>query len=99
MVMQKKMKAAKGDPQKAMRLQKEAMSVNMDYMKQSFKPTLITFLPIIIIFGWLNAHLAFEPLMPGEDFTATLLFDEEAEGEVSVKVADGVDGAIGANRV
>ncbi len=89
--MQKKMKAAKGDPQKAMQLQKQAMEVNMQYMKQSFKPTLITFLPIIIIFGWLNANLAFMPLVPGEEFSATVMFDEQASGEVSVIVPDGVD--------
>jgi uncharacterized membrane protein (DUF106 family) len=88
--MQKKMKAAKGDPQKAMRLQKEAMSVNMQYMKQSFKPTLITFLPIIIIFGWLNANLAFMPLVPGEEFSATLVFEPGTTGDVSVSVPDGV---------
>ena len=89
--MQKKMKAARGDNPKLMKLQKEAMDLNMKYMKQSFKPTLVTFLPIIIIFGWLNANLAFEPLHPGEEFTATLLFEKELTGDVSVDVPDGVE--------
>jgi uncharacterized membrane protein (DUF106 family) len=89
---QKKMKALRKEPEKMMKVQKEAMEVNMQYMKQSFKPTLITFLPIIIIFGWLNANMAFEPIMPGQEFTQTLIFQQGYDGdEVSVSVPDGVD--------
>ncbi len=87
---QKKMKAVRKEPDKAMKLQKEAMELNMKYMKQSFKPTLITFLPIILIFGWMNANLAYEPLLPGHDFSVTLVFDDSASGDVSISVPDGV---------
>jgi len=89
--MQKRMKEHKKDPDKLMKLQKEAMELNMKYMKQSFKPSLITFLPIIIIFGWLHANIAFEPIMPGQEFTATLQFNEGYTGAVSVSVPDGVE--------
>lgn len=89
--MQKQMKAHKKDPDKMMKLQKQAMELNMKYMKQSFKPTLITLLPILIIFGWLNANLAYDPLMPGQEFTATLQFNEGYTGDVSVTVPDGVE--------
>ncbi len=89
---QKKMKTLKKEPEKLMKVQKEAMEVNMQYMKQSFKPTLITFLPIIIIFGWLNAHMAFDPIQPGDEFLATLTFAQDYDGDdVSVTVPDGVD--------
>ncbi|MBU2561309.1 MAG: DUF106 domain-containing protein [Nanoarchaeota archaeon] len=88
---QKKMKELKGEPDKLMKVQKEAMEVNMQYMKQSFKPTLITFLPIIIIFGWLNAHMAYDPILPGQEFTTTLVFDQGFEGNVSVSVPEGVE--------
>jgi len=89
--MQKKMKALRGEPDKLMKVQKEAMDVNMKYMTQSFKPTLITFLPIIIIFGWLNAHMAYDPIMPGQEFSATATFHSGFNGDVSVSVPQGID--------
>ena len=97
--LQKQMKEHRKDPPKAMKLQKQAMELNMQYMKQSFKPTLITFLPIIIIFGWLNANLAFMPINPAEDFTATLIFDKDITGEVSVSAPSGVDIVDGSTQI
>lgn len=88
---QKQVKESKESPEKIMELQKKAMGVNMQYMKQSFKPTLITFIPIILIFGWLNAHLAFVPLMPGDEFTIRALFDEGAQGKVLVNVPEEIE--------
>ena len=61
---QKEMRELKNQPDKMMAVQKEAMGVNMDYMKKTMRPTLITFIPIILIFGWLSAHFAYEPLLP-----------------------------------
>ncbi|MBW2964914.1 DUF106 domain-containing protein [Candidatus Woesearchaeota archaeon] len=96
---QKKMKALRGEPEKLMKVQREAMEVNMQYMKQSFKPTLITFLPIIIIFGWLNAHMAYEPIMPGQEFPVTLTFNKGYDGDtVTVSVPDGVETVGGASK-
>jgi len=63
---QTEMKNHRDNPEKAMSLQKEAMQVNLEYMKHSLRPTLFTFIPVILIFGWLSSHLAFEPLIPGE---------------------------------
>ncbi|MEW6063176.1 MAG: EMC3/TMCO1 family protein [Nanoarchaeota archaeon] len=51
---QTKMKDSKNNPQKLISLQKEAMEKNMKYMMHSFKPMLITFIPIIFIFSWLR---------------------------------------------
>jgi len=87
---QKKMKEHSKDPEKLMKVQKQAMEVNMKYMTQSFKPTLITFLPIIIIFGWLNGNLAYAPIMPGQDFTTTVMFNEGYTGNISITVPEGV---------
>lgn len=74
---QEKMKKARNDPEKMMKLQKEAMKYNGELMKHSFKPTLYTLIPILIIFGWLNAHMAFYNLAPNEPFTITA---ERADG-------------------
>jgi uncharacterized membrane protein (DUF106 family) len=88
---QKQMKALKGEPEKLMAMQKESMKKNMEYMKYSFKATLITLIPILIIFGWMQAHLAFEPIMPGEDFTLKTIFDKEAKGEVTIVVPEEIE--------
>jgi|TARA_Y100000310_G_C20226656_1_gene598274 uncharacterized membrane protein (DUF106 family) len=54
--LQKEMKTLRDQPEKFMKIQKEAMAKNMVYMKHSMKPTLITFIPLIIIFGWLRTR-------------------------------------------
>ncbi len=56
--MQKEMKTLKDNPDKFMKVQKEAMQKNLQYMKHSMKPTLITFIPLILIFGWLRLRFA-----------------------------------------
>ncbi|MBU0471435.1 MAG: DUF106 domain-containing protein [Nanoarchaeota archaeon] len=62
------------------------MDKNMQYMKHSFKPTLYTFIPIIIIFGWLNAHMAYLPITPGSEFQISAEFKQGTFGEVSLEV-------------
>jgi uncharacterized membrane protein (DUF106 family) len=85
---QKKMKELKDQPEKVMAMQKAAMKKNLEYMKHSFKPTLITFIPIILIFGWLQGSLAFEPIMPGQDFTVMTYFEDGAEGMIELVVPE-----------
>ena len=88
---QKRMKELKDDPKKVMEVQKKTMEINMELMKHSFKPTIITLLPIIIIFGWLNMNMGFMPIQPGEDFMTTLQFAEGVQGDVTTVVPDGVE--------
>jgi len=88
---QKKLKSLKSDPAEMMKVQKEAMKQNLAYMKHSFKPTLITFIPIILIFGWMNAHLAFEPIYPGETYSITATFKEGITGEAKLEVDDNTE--------
>jgi uncharacterized membrane protein (DUF106 family) len=54
--LQAEMKNHKDNKEKMMSIQKEAMGKNMQYMKQSFKPMIVTFIPIIFIFGWLRTY-------------------------------------------
>jgi uncharacterized membrane protein (DUF106 family) len=82
--MQKEMKTLKDKPDKFMAMQKKTMSKNMEYMKRSMKPTLITFLPIIIIFGWLHANFAFIPIAPGQEFGTTVVFHEGTQGSITM---------------
>ena len=85
------MKEFKQDPKKVMEIQKRAMETNMKYMMHSLKPTLITFLPIIIIFGWLNAHLAYEPIMPGQEFTTTAIFEPGTMGSITLLIPEQIE--------
>jgi len=87
---QKQIKELKKEPEKAMKVQKQMMETNMKYMTQSMKPTLITFIPIIVIFGWLSANLAYLPIVPGDEFSVDLQFKRDIEGDVSVEVSDGI---------
>jgi uncharacterized membrane protein (DUF106 family) len=87
---QKKMRKLRDDPNKMMKAQKEAMEVNSRYMMLSLKPTLFTFIPIIIIFGWLNSHMAFYPIVAGEDFNVTATFVEGTTGQMEIVLPTGI---------
>lgn len=80
---QKEMRAEK-DPKKMMATQKKALDLNMKYMMSSFKSTLYTFIPIIIIFAWLNLHIAYYPLYPNQPFTVTANFAAGAKGAINM---------------
>lgn len=48
------LKEHKENKEKFAELQKELLAKNGQLMKASMKPTLITFLPVIILFGWVR---------------------------------------------
>ncbi|MBN2422495.1 TMCO1/EMC3 family protein [Candidatus Woesearchaeota archaeon] len=88
--LQKKMKELKNHPEKLMKVQSDMMEINMKYMTHSMKPTLFTFIPIILIFGWLNTHMAYYPLYPEIPFEVTVIMDKAAAGKVSLDLPEGV---------
>ncbi|MFT4326658.1 MAG: EMC3/TMCO1 family protein [Candidatus Woesearchaeota archaeon] len=73
---QTKIKANKDNPEKMMKLQKEAMSKQFEYMKYSIKPTLYTMIPILLIFGWMSTTLGYYPLEPDTPFTINIEVQE-----------------------
>lgn len=87
---QQQMKEFKEHPEKVLAVQKQAMETNMKYMMHSMKPTLVTFIPIILIFGWLNAHLAYEPILPNADFQIITTFDPSASGMITLSAPEGI---------
>jgi len=89
--LQKEMKLLKDKPKEMMEVQSKAMKTNMKYMSHSFRPTLFTFIPIIIIFAWLQAHMAYYPLVEGEQFSSTLAFKDGTIGEVFVLAPEGLE--------
>ncbi len=54
------------------------------------KSMLYTFIPIIIIFSWMNANFAYDPILPGQEFTTTVIFEEDFDGEMELSVPDGI---------
>ena len=90
-VFQKQMKELKAKPEEMMKIQKKAMQTNMKYMSHSMRPTLITFIPIILIFGWLQGHLAVMPLMPEQEFAIEVIFDKGVSGNINVTAPEGIE--------
>lgn len=72
---QQEMKKLRDNPKKMTEVQKKAMEKNLVYMKHSFKPTLYTFIPLILIFSWFNGHLAYAPLLPNQTFNVVVYSD------------------------
>ena len=88
---QKQIKELKKETERAMAIQKKSMQTNMKYMMQSMKSTLYSFIPIILIFGWMNANLAYEPIMPEQEFTTTIFLEDKANGEIELSVPLGIE--------
>src|SRR3989338_11477103 len=82
--LQKQARELEEDPQKAMQAKKKAMEVNMKYMAHSFKPTLITIIPIFLIYGWLSSHYAYDPLIAGQEFSIIVELEEGISGLISL---------------
>ncbi|MBI3026793.1 DUF106 domain-containing protein [Candidatus Woesearchaeota archaeon] len=87
---QKQIKELKGNPAKALEMQKKTMEVNMKYMMHSLKPTLITFIPIILLFGWMSSTFAYEGIKPQQEFKVTVFFEENTHGNAELIAPDGI---------
>jgi len=87
---QKQIKELRKEPERAMQIQKKSMKINMKYMMLSMKSTLYSFIPIILIFGWMNANFAFDPISPGVEFTTTVTFENNVEGFLELSLPEGI---------
>ncbi|MGM5483931.1 MAG: EMC3/TMCO1 family protein [Nanobdellota archaeon] len=84
--MQKDMKKHRDDPKKSLKMQKDMMNINMLVMKESFKPMIITIIPFILIFTWLNANFSYLPIMPDDSFDITAKIKDMEGKEITIKV-------------
>ncbi len=89
--LQKEMKELRNNPKQMMVVQKKAMQTNMKYMSHSMRSTLFTFIPIILIFGWMNSHLAYQNILPGQEFTTSIVFYDNIDGNVKLIVPEGIE--------
>lgn len=53
--LREEMKQYKNNPEKMMEINKKMLEDFPEQMKQSFKPMIITIIPIIILFGWMKS--------------------------------------------
>lgn len=88
---QKEVNELRHHPEKALKSQQRMMEVNMKMMKQQFKPILFTIIPFILIFGWMRAHVAYEPILPDTEFNVSMTMKPEAGGNVEIIVPEGIE--------
>ncbi|MFZ1970847.1 MAG: EMC3/TMCO1 family protein [Candidatus Nanoarchaeia archaeon] len=50
-----KLRDNKGNLEEMNKINKEVMDCSMELMKHSFKPMLITFIPLVLLAGWMNS--------------------------------------------
>ncbi len=86
--LQEEMRKNRDNPKKVMKLQKEAFSHSGDMMRESFKSMLYTFIPIIILFGWIATHFAFYPLQVGQETNVTLFLKKGTSGDMTITVPE-----------
>jgi uncharacterized membrane protein (DUF106 family) len=72
-VLQADMKKYQNEPEKLLSLQTKMFDLSRQQMTQSFKPMLITMIPILVIFGWMSLNLAYEPIYPGDAITVDVM--------------------------
>ena len=56
--LRKEMKEYRDNPEKMMEINKRMLEDMPEQMKMSFKPMLITLIPILLVFGWMKATYA-----------------------------------------
>jgi uncharacterized membrane protein (DUF106 family) len=84
--LQKKIrKVSKEHPEKAMKMNSKLMKLNGPLMKESFKSTIWTLIPALIIITWMSSNLVYLPLSPGQEFNVTAKFNEGVIGEVNLE--------------
>jgi len=88
--LQAEIKELKNNPSKMAEVNKRMMETNMKMMMQSFRPMLFSFIPAILVFTWLNGHLAYEPLTIEEEFSVELEFYDNIAGSIVPLTPQGV---------
>lgn len=88
--MQQEVRKYKDNAAKMMEIQGKLMQRNLDYMKQSFKPTLVTMIPILIILGWMTGHLAYDAIAPNVPVMVTMTFAKAETGDATLQVPLGM---------
>lgn len=89
-VLQKELREARGDQERMLKINSQIMKSHNEYSMQSMRSILFTFIPVMLVFIFLRAHVAYAPIHPGDTFTVLLDYrDQAALGSTLVQVPNG----------
>jgi len=80
-----------GNQEGLLEINKQMMMEMPEMMKHNLKPMLITFIPIIIIFSWANANIAYLPIAPQQEFVVVVGLVTGSVGEVNISVSEEIN--------
>ncbi len=87
--LQAQMKEARGDQDRMLKLNAQIMKSHNEYSMASMRSIIFTIVPVMIIFIYLQGHVAYTPIAPGEEFSLLLDYrDAEAIGDVMITLPD-----------
>lgn len=88
--LQKELREAKGNQQRMLEINSKIMKSHNEYSMQSMRSMIFTIVPVMIVFIYLQANVAFDPIDPNERFDLVLDYqDTAAIGITDVAVPEG----------
>jgi len=85
---QEKIKKNKDNQEEQLKIHKKMMPMQGEMMKESLRPTLWMMLPFMLVFFWLAANFAYEPIMPTEPFVIEAMVQDTST--VSIQTQEGI---------
>ncbi|GEM_PF-2226233 len=70
--LQKEIGKNKNAQKEVTELNKEMLLISAEQMHHSMKSNLVTIIPFLLMFAWLGAHYAYQPLYPNQSFNITI---------------------------
>jgi hypothetical protein len=74
-----------------MKLNSQILALSAKQMRYTMNSTLITLIPLILIFSWINANYTYQPLLPNQEFNVTFAFQKLPENFSLEVLPEGVE--------
>lgn len=89
--LQKKLKKER-NPDILKEINEEALKISLQLMRSSFRPMFVIIIPIMILFAFMNANVAYQPITAGEKFNLTAFFKDSVNGKnATISVSEGIE--------
>ena len=92
--LRKSIKEFKKEPSKSAEMQKKIIEMNklsLEQLRHSFKPMLITSIPIIfLLIPWMSSIFAYESIKPNEEFSVTVFLAKNSNGQIGLIASEGI---------
>lgn len=75
--LQEKSKQFRDNQEKLMEINQQIMSKSFEQMKMTFKSSMYTMLPLLLVFVYLSSHFALTPIVPNEPFEVNIYSNNE----------------------